>query len=835
MKQIIKYITILFAILIHLGINAQSIDDDCCCEDKQKGVQEGCHNNEINPDTVFCQILPDGAIELIFYDNNPPYALSTTSGYTETDSTGYFNLPPLPEGEEITVVNELGCLFIKIIEAPPILGCCWICIGNAPLLIDGVTLGACIAEGPGYEWHPGPCLHPLEYQYETSGCIDPAACNYNPEANEDNGSCNYGEVSCPVPCNAMIGCTDETACNFDANANCNDGSCEYGTCGGCTDLSACNYNPAATIDDGSCIAPNNACPSPCNVVLGCTNPEASNYDAAANCDDGSCILNQGCTNPNACNYIPSATLEDGTCEFGDTDCPDPCNPILGSTDFNASNYNPTANCEDGSCVYPEGCTNPAACNYDFLAVVDDGSCDLGNLNCPDPCNAILGCTDATACNYNPSVNCDDGSCDYSSCTNASIGDYVWNDINGDGIQDPSEPGIEGVLITLTFPSGTTTTQTTDQSGFYDFTNLAVGDYVVTVGDGPPGTQLTTIGSYTVNLTEGQDYNDADFGFAAENIPGCTATTACNYNPNATEDDGSCDFGNTNCPDACSAVLGCTDPDACNYDATANCDNGSCDYGNQNCPDNPCDPECDSDPCQVTVDFTKSDCGECNGVLSIDVEGYLVDNINQWFIELWLGQNSSGQLLNQNATNSPPVVYDQLCEGDYFIRITGIAGVVEDCINEFYLDLSGDCDYGCTDPIACNYNPESAIDDGSCDYGDANCPESPCDCDCETPELFNQYSFLNNLIDPCNCNNQVVTEYDLGPYAFISITTNGKLKLYFEDGTPYCNNSASYDCISAYGLGDNITDVWECPNMETPVCNPYNDYAWLAEVLPLNSC
>ncbi len=44
-----------------------------------------------------------------------------------------------------------------------------------------------------------------------------------------------------------------------------------------------------------------------------------------------------------------------------------------------------------------GCTDVAACNYDPLASIDDGSCIL-----PD------GCTDATACNYDPLALCDDG-------------------------------------------------------------------------------------------------------------------------------------------------------------------------------------------------------------------------------------------------------------------------------------------------------------------------------------------------------------------------------------------------------------------------------------------
>ena len=41
---------------------------------------------------------------------------------------------------------------------------------------------------------------------------------------------------------------------------------------------------------------------------------------------------------------------------------------------------------------------------------------------------------------------------------ADIGDFVWEDTNGDGIQDVGEPGIEGVEVTLT----NTTTSTRKQ-------------------------------------------------------------------------------------------------------------------------------------------------------------------------------------------------------------------------------------------------------------------------------------------------------------------------------------------------------------------------------------
>jgi LPXTG-motif cell wall-anchored protein len=66
---------------------------------------------------------------------------------------------------------------------------------------------------------------------------------------------------------------------------------------------------------------------------------------------------------------------------------------------------------------------------------------------------------------------------------SSIGDYVWNDVNGNGIQDAGEPAVPGFPVSL---SGTdvdgnviTRTTTTDGSGKYLFDGLPSGEYTVT--------------------------------------------------------------------------------------------------------------------------------------------------------------------------------------------------------------------------------------------------------------------------------------------------------------------------------------------------------------------
>jgi hypothetical protein len=61
----------------------------------------------------------------------------------------------------------------------------------------------------------------------------------------------------------------------------------------------------------------------------------------------------------------------------------------------------------------------------------------------------------------------------------------------------------------------------------------------------------------------------------EDIPGCTYSTACNYNPEANVDDGSCVFPPWDC--APTEGGGCTYEEAINYDPTALFDDGTCGF------------------------------------------------------------------------------------------------------------------------------------------------------------------------------------------------------------------------------------------------------------------
>jgi hypothetical protein len=86
---------------------------------------------------------------------------------------------------------------------------------------------------------------------------------------------------------------------------------------------------------------------------------------------------------------------------------------------------------------------------------------------------------------------------------SSIGDFVWEDKDGDGIQDTGETGIEGVVVTLKDSAGATIdTATTIAGGLYEFDSLIPASYTVTF-TAPAGYVIT-------KLDQGTDDNlDSD--------------------------------------------------------------------------------------------------------------------------------------------------------------------------------------------------------------------------------------------------------------------------------------------------------------------------------------
>ena len=107
---------------------------------------------------------------------------------------------------------------------------------------------------------------------------------------------------------------------------------------------------------------------------------------------------------------------------------------------------------------------------------------------------------------------------------ASIGNFVWDDTDGDGIQDAGEPGIPGVTVVLTGTDGNGTpvnlTTTTDSNGQYGFNNLVPGTYVVTV-TAPAGM------TFTAPDRGGDDAKDSDSNPATGAMPAEVLTSGEN--------------------------------------------------------------------------------------------------------------------------------------------------------------------------------------------------------------------------------------------------------------------------------------------------------------------
>jgi len=134
----------------------------------------------------------------------------------------------------------------------------------------------------------------------------------------------------------------------------------------------------------------------------------------------------------------------------------------------------------------------------------------------------------------------------------------------------------------------------------------------------------------LTINDSTDANCNCVGQLVTSIPGCMNPNACNYNPQATVDDGSCILPGTPCNDnnpntmndsinpdcLCAGILivqGCMDPNSCNYNPQANMDDNTCIY-----PDTPCD---DNNP----VTFNDLLDSLCNCVGTLYVSGCMDPN------------------------------------------------------------------------------------------------------------------------------------------------------------------------------------------------------------------
>ena len=172
---------------------------------------------------------------------------------------------------------------------------------------------------------------------------------------------------------------------------------------GCTTFGQFNYDPLATINQVSASDTTDPC---IPVLLGCTDPNADNlsYNSSANTDDGSCQYNGCLNNINATNY--------------------------GGPN-NTNNIYPYVTNDDGSCITAQaGCTDPLAFNYDSNANIDDGSCYDYIYGCLDNLTPAFNYSAPTG-NLQLDVNSDDGSCTYGGCTDVGASNYLTPGIGCD--------------------------------------------------------------------------------------------------------------------------------------------------------------------------------------------------------------------------------------------------------------------------------------------------------------------------------------------------------------------------------------------------------------------
>ena len=255
-------------------------------------------------------------------------------------------------------------------------------------------------------------------------------------------------------------------------------------------------------------------------------------------------------------------------------------------------------------------------------------------------------------------------------------------------------GEEGEDIALEEIGLTLTANNNGDSG-NSFTFLGGGQYCATLAGTPDSAGMYTaslnVTGYVAVFGAPLPYDFPFEGFTLlinPPVPGCTDMLACNFQEEATEDDGSCTYpedplydcdGNclndTDGDGICEEVPGCTDDTACNYDPQATEDDMSCTYPE---PFLDCEGNCvmDSDEDGICDEFEVPGCTDESAC-----------NYNDAATD------------DDGSCTFAAEYYD--CDGA--------------CLNDE--DMDGVCDElelaGCTSPYACNYDELATDDDDSC--------------------------------------------------------------------------------------------------------------------------
>ena len=292
--------------------------------------------------------------------------------------------------------------------------------------------------------------------------------------------------------------------------------------------------------------------------------------------------------------------------------------------------------------------------------------------------------------------------------------------------------------------------------------------------------------FFINGDGSNEFRDTFYYGTEPLIDGCTDLEACNFNPEATNDDDSCTYpdgypdNTVDCDGLCLSdadgdgvcdpdeVPGCTDGMACNYDGAATDDDGSCSYA---------EPGLD-----------------CDGNCLADADG---DGICD-------GEEIAG------CTDDMACNYDMEATDD-----DGSCAYAEDgldCDGNCLADADGDgiCDGdevpGCTDDMACNYDSEATDDDGSCTYA-----EDGLDCDGNCLADADGDGICDGNEIP-GCTDDMACNYDL------AATDEDGSCTYAEDGLD-CDGNCLADAD-----GDGICDGDEIPGCTDDTANNYDPAA-----------
>jgi hypothetical protein len=622
------------------------------------------------------------------------------------------------------------------------------------------TFGDVNVDGSGQDWE---YTDSWAYKVEEAWIYGGTNCT-------DNTTTTY-DSNCPYPlCPALPeGCMDETACNYDTEALLDDGSClqldECGECGGngiAEGACDCDGNgPAEGYDcDGVCLNDVDE-DGICDEFEqgGCTDSEACNYDAEASEENGTCQYTD------ECGVCGGTGIEDGTCDcdgtlptegydcsgacLNDTDGDGTCDEfeIAGCTDAEAPNYNPEATDDDGSCAtltyalalqgiidftVPSGGSNGKAIHVVASAdIADLSSFGIGVANNGGgtdgeeysfPAASVSAGDDILVIRSEEAMSAYFADC-YSEFEHVFMGNS--------GISQNGDDAIE--LFEYTVAIETFGDVDVDGSG-QEWEYLDSWAYKVD--------EAWTYGE--VNCTDGTTTtydSSCPYPLCPLTVLGCMDAEACNYNMEATEDDGSCAL-----VDECGVCGGDGIAEgACDCDGTEPIDGYDCEGSCLNDSDN--DGVCDDfevagcqdeTACNYVADATDEDGScvfaeagyDCEGVCLSDQDG---DGVCDDF-EVIGCQDEAACNFNSDATDA-----DESC---VFAESGYDCGGL--CLND--LDSDGVCDEfelsGCQDEDACNYDASATDDDGSCIYedecgvcGGAGIPEGQCDCEGNVPEEF----------------------------------------------------------------------------------------------------